>query len=254
MKIGRTVGAVLWFAISMVAGFAVAGERLTIAAAADLKAALPDVVALYAKRFPADEVELVFGSSGKFSTQIRSGAPFDLFFSADIDLPRGLVRDGLAAGEVVPYARGRIVLWSTRPELARTPLPALAAAPFARLAIANPKHAPYGQRAEEALRQAGVYDALAKRLVYGENIAQTAQFALSGNAELGIVALSLALTPELKARGHYALIDASLHRPLLQGFVITRRAAQSAAARRFAEFFASDDVQALLARHGFERP
>lgn len=254
MKMGRWVGTALVLAMNMLAGFAGAAERLTIAAAADLKAALPGVVALYAKRYPADAIDLVFGSSGKFNTQIRNGAPFDLFFSADIDLPRGLARDGFAAGEAVPYALGRIVLWSTRIELAKTPLAQLANAPFTRLAIANPKHAPYGQRAEEALRQAGVFDAVGKRLVYGENIAQTAQFALSGNAELGIIALSLALTPEMHWRGHYTLIDASLHRPLLQGFVITRRAANPAAARRFAEFFASEEVRLLLAQYGFEKP
>lgn len=254
MKMGRWVGTALVLAMSMLAGFAVAAERLTIAAAADLKAALPGVVALYAKRYPADQIDLVFGSSGKFNTQIRNGAPFDLFFSADIDLPRGLVHDGYTAGEAVPYALGRIVLWSTRIELAKTPLAQLANAPFTRLAIANPKHAPYGQRAEEALRQARVFDAVSKRLVYGENVAQTAQFALSGNAELAIIARSLALTPEMHWRGHYTLIDSSLHRPLLQGFVITRRAANSAAARRFAEFFASEDVRLLLAQYGFEKP
>lgn len=254
MNMGRWVVIAVVLAMNMLAGLAVAAERLTIAAAADLKAALPGVVALYAKRYPADQIDLVFGSSGKFNTQIRNGAPFDLFFSADIDLPRGLVHDGYTAGEAVPYALGRIVLWSTRIELAKTPLAQLANAPFTRLAIANPKHAPYGQRAEEALRQAGVFEAVNKRLVFGENVAQTAQFALSGNAELGIIALALALTPEMHWRGHYTLIDARLHRPLLQGFVITRRAANSAAARRFAEFFASEEVRLLLAQYGFEKP
>lgn len=254
MKMRRWVVTAVVLAMNMLSGFAGAAERLTVAAAADLKAALPGVVELYAKRYPADQVDLVFGSSGKFNTQIRNGAPFDLFFSADIDLPRALVRDGFATGEAIPYALGRIVLWSTRIELAKTPLAQLANAPFTRLAIANPKHAPYGQRAEEALRQAGVFDAVSKRLVFGENIAQTAQFALSGNAELGIIALSLALTPEMHWRGHYTLIDSSLHRPLLQGFVITRRAANSAAARRFADFFASEEVRLLLAQYGFEKP
>lgn len=254
MKMGRWVGTAVVLAMNMLGGLALAAERLTIAAAADLKAALPGVVALYAKRYPADQIDLVFGSSGKFNTQVRNGAPFDIFFSADIDLPHGLVRDGFTAGEAVPYALGRLVLWSTRIELAKTPLPQLANVPFTRLAIANPKHAPYGQRAEEALRQAGVFDAVSKRLIFGENIAQTAQFALSGNAELAIIALSLALTPEMQTRGHYTLIDARLHRPLLQGFVITRRGANSAAARRFADFFATDEVRVLLTQYGFAKP
>lgn len=254
MKIGRWGGAVVLLAMNMLAGFAVAAERLTIAAGTELQAALPGVLALYAKRYPADQIDLVFGSSGKLNTQIRNGAPFDLFFSADIDLPRGLVRDGFAVGEAIPYALGRIVLWSTRIELAKTPLSQLAKSPFTRLAIANPRYSPYGQRAEEALRQAGVFDAVSKRLVYGEDVAQTAQFALSGNAELGIIALSLALTPEMHWRGHYTLIDSRLHRPLRQGFVFTRRGANSSAARRFAEFFASEDVYLLLAQYGFERP
>ena len=254
MNIRQAIAQSVFLVITLMAGLASAGERLTIAAAADLKIALPEVVALYGQRQPADQVELIFGSSGKFATQIRNGAPFDLFFSADIELPRALLRDGFAVGEVVPYALGRLVLWSTRREVAALPLAQLAGGAISRLAIANPKHAPYGQRAAEALRAAGAYERIAGRLVYGENIAQTAQFALSGSADAGIIALGLALTPEMQARGHYVLIDAALHQPLLQGFVRTRHGAASAAAQRFADFMATNEVRSLLSRYGFSKP
>jgi len=229
-------------------------EKLTIAAAADLKFAMDDIVATFKQTYPADQVEVIYGSSGKFHTQIQQGAPYDLFFSADIGFPRDLAKAGLAASPVNPYALGRIVLWSANMDASKMTLVDLTDSRIARVAIANPKHAPYGKRAEEALRSAGLWEKVEPKLVYGENIAHTAQYVQTGNAQVGIIALSLALIPELTKRGGYWLVPDKLHEPLEQGFVITRRGEGIAAARRFAEYMGTQPARAGMTRYGFVLP
>ena len=250
----RMTGLFLLLAAQLLLPAAQAGERITVAAAADLKFALDEIVADFGRAHPDDTVEVVYGSSGKFATQIRQGAPFDLYFSADIAYPRALEADGLALGPTRAYAVGRIVLWSRSRDARALRLQDLADPALGRIAIANPRHAPYGKRAEEALRAAGVWDAVQPRLVQGENIAQTAQFVQTGNAAVGIIALSLALNPTLAAQGGYHLIDASLHAPLEQGFMLTRAAAGKPLAGAFAEFIGSEPARAVLQRYGFELP
>lgn len=231
-----------------------AGEKITIAAAADLKFALDEVVVLFNKAHPAGQVETIYGSSGKFQTQIRQGAPFDLYFSADIAYPRALKDEGFAGSEVQPYAVGRIVLWSPSRDASKMTLAGLADPAIRKIAIANPRHAPYGKRAEEALKAAGVWEKVEARLVYGENVAQAAQFVQTGNAQIGIVALSLALSPELAKQGGYALIPDKLHQPLEQGFIITKRAVANPLAQAFARFIAGQEARAIMTRYGFMLP
>ncbi|NWG32770.1 MAG: molybdate ABC transporter substrate-binding protein, partial [Rhodocyclaceae bacterium] len=223
-------------AVALLFGPMAQAEQVSIAAAADLKFAMDEIVAAFNNANPADEVKVVYGSSGKFHTQIQNGAPYDLFFSADIAFPRELVKAGFAASEVKPYAFGRIVLWSATMDASKMNLASLTDPKIARIAIANPKHAPYGKRAEEALRASGLWEKIEPKLVYGENISHTAQFVQTGNAQVGIIALSLAANPELAKRGGYWLIPDELHEPLEQGFIITRRAAGSGLARRFADY------------------
>jgi len=231
-----------------------AGEKITIAAAADLKFALDEIVVQFNKAHPADRVETIYGSSGKFQTQIRQGAPFDLYFSADIAYPRALKEESFAASEVQPYAVGRIVLWSPSRDAARMTLADLADPAIRKIAIANPKHAPYGKRAEEALKASGVWEKVEAKLVYGENVAQAAQFVQTGNAQAGIIALSLALSPELAKQGSYALIPDKLHQPLEQGFIITKRAAANPLAQAFARFMVGQEARAIMSRYGFVLP
>ncbi|WP_367026884.1 molybdate ABC transporter substrate-binding protein [Methylococcus sp. ANG] len=228
--------------------------KITVAAAADLKFAMDEIVATFKKSNAGEDVEVIYGSSGKFHTQIQEGAPYDLYFSADIGFPRELVNKGLAASEVKPYAFGRIVLWSATLDATRMNLSSLADSKFARIAIANPKHAPYGKRAEEALRAAGVWEQVEPKLVYGENIAATALFVQTGNAQIGVIALSLALNPELASKGGYWLIPDSLHEPLEQGFIITKRAESNPLARRFAEYMSGKEARAVMTRYGFVLP
>ena len=241
-------------AVDPVAGQRAVGSRhITLAAAADLHYAMDKVIAAYRHDHPADNIDVVYGASGQLLTQIEQGAPFELFFSADSDYPRQLVAHGSAGGQPVPYAVGRIVLWSASIDMHGVQLADLAQPRFGRIAIANPLHAPYGKRAEQALRSAGVWEQLQSRLVYGENIGQTAQFAQSGNARVGIVAQSLALDPAM-ARGSHALVPATAYQPLQQSFVLTRRGAGSALAQDFARYMQSAPARAILARYGFTLP
>jgi molybdate transport system substrate-binding protein len=250
MRPGLFVGLVLGLLLSPAAH---AGQ-ITIAAASDLKFAMDEIAASFRKAHPGDAVEVVYGSSGNFHAQIQQGAPFDLFFSADIAYPRELAQRGLAASEVKSYAIGRIVLWSASLDATRMTLASLTDPKITRIAIANPKHAPYGKRAEEALRAAGVWEKVEPKLVYGENIAQTAQYVQTGNAQVGIIALSLAVNPQLESKGGYWLIPDNLHQPLEQGFLITKRAAGNPLATRFADFMSSKPVRAIMMRHGFVLP
>jgi molybdate transport system substrate-binding protein len=231
-----------------------AAEKITIAAASDLKGCLDEIAADFRKAHADDEVEVVYGSSGKFKTQIEQGAPFDLFFSADIAFPQDLLKASLAVGEVHPYAIGRLVLWSKTIDASTLKVADLMRADIQKIAIANPQHAPYGKRAEEALRAGGVWEKVDGKLVFGENISQTAQFAESGNAQVGMIALSLVLGPELAGKGSYSLVPDSLHEPLEQGFVITKRAADNALAKAFADYMGSGQTRAVMVRYGFALP
>lgn len=236
------------------AGPAQAGQKITVAAAADLKFAMDEIILAFQRANPGDQVDVVYGSSGKFRTQIEQGAPYDLFFSADIAYPRALETAGFAATQTRPYALGRLVLWSPALDAGGMKLADLTAPGNTRIAIANPRHAPYGKRAEEALRAAGVWEQVAGKLVMGENIAQTAQFVQTGNAQIGLIALSLALSPELAGKGRYALVPDSLHLPLEQGFIVTRRAAGNGLAHRFAEHMGKPEARAVMVRYGFVLP
>lgn len=229
-------------------------EDLNIAAAADLKFALEDIKTVYVAAHPDDRVNLTFGSSGKLSTQIGQGAPFDLFFSADIQYPKQLVEAKQATSDVKPYALGRIVLWSNTVEASKLTLEDLKDGKFKHIALADPSHAPYGKRAEEALTASKLWDTLKPKLVYGENIAQTAQFVESGNADIGIIALSLALNPALSKQGGYHLIDDKLHEPLEQAFVITAYGKDNTAAQRFADYMQHPEARKVMVKYGFVLP
>ena len=229
-------------------------DKITVAAAADLKFAMDEIVIGFNKNHSGDEVMVVYGSSGKFHTQIQQGAPYDLFFSADIGFPRELAKQGQAASEVKPYAVGRIVLWSAEMDATKMTLASLADPKITKIAIANPKHAPYGKRAEETLRSAGLWEKMQPKLVFGENISQTAQYVQTGNAQVGIIALSLVLNPELSKKGGYYLIPDNMHNPLEQGYIITKRGGNKPLAKQFAEYMGSKQARGVMTKYGFVLP
>lgn len=224
---------------------------LRIAAAADLRYALDSLLVLFAAQSPAVSMAVTYGSSGKFYEQISHGAPFAIFFSADTHYPQQLQAQGLTLAAPVPYATGQLVLWSKTLDPAARGMATLLDPRLRKLALANPTHAPYGQRAVEVLRHYQLYDRLRPRLVYGENIAQTANYAASGAAEAGLIALALALSPELRAQGRYFLIPQSAYTPLAQCYVVLKGAGQHPAAARFAAFVASAPARAVLRAYGF---
>lgn len=229
----------------------------TIAAASDLKFALEEVAARF-ERDSGHRLRLVFGSSGNFYSQILQGAPFHVFLSADEDFVFRLAEAGRTVDRGRLYAHGRIGIMVPKgsPLKADGELKDLAAAlrdgRLVRFAIANPEHAPYGMRAREALQHAGLWQAIAPKLVYGENISQAAQFATSGSAQGGIIALSLARAPQVAALGEFALIPQDWHRPLAQRMVLVSNAPP--AARAFYDYLATPAAQEIMVRHGFAMP
>lgn len=244
----------LLFGLFSMAALAQKSERILIASASDLKFALDSVVVAFKKHDPRSVV-VTYGASGKLFEQISNSAPFDLYFSADIKYPQLLKERGFAASEVYPYGIGHIVLWSKRLDPSREGMKILLSSSVRKVAIANPEHAPYGRAARESLIFHGMLDEVQDRLVIGENISQTAQFATTGAADVGIIALSLALSPTMKKLGgYYWQIPESSHQPLLQGAIITKRAASNDLARAFLDFVKGAEAQAILAYFGFTKP
>lgn len=229
---------------------------MTVAAAADLIYAMNEIAANFQKAAGC-EVRVSTGSSGNFLTQIENGAPFDLFFSADMEYPKKLEAEGLAApGSTYPYAVGRIVLWvrnDSRLDIGKG-LEVLRDASIRKIAIANPQHAPYGLAAEEALRKAGVYDAIKDRLVLGENIAQAVQFVQSGNADAGILALSVAISRGFRNQGRYWIIPENLHAPIRQGAVVLRSSKNPEGAQALLAYMKTPAATTLLEQFGFAPP
>lgn len=228
-------------------------EKFTIAAASDLRFALDEVIVAYKLLHTEAEIEVIYGSSGKMTTQIIHGAPYDLFFSADIGFTQQLKAAGLAASEPEVYALGRLVLWSATTDASRLTLADLTRQQFKRIAIAQPAHAPYGMRAKEAMLAAGVWQQVQPKLVFAENIAQAAQMAKSGAADIAVIALSLVKFPDFKTQG-YALIPAQLHQPLTQGYVVTQKGKNKKNVLNFARFMASDSAHLIMKKYGFTMP
>lgn len=253
MRFARTLSAVT-ACLALLALRAAAAEPVRVAAASDLRYALAELRTQHVSARPGASIELVFGSSGKLAAQIANGAPFDLFFSADAAYPRRLRDKGLCAGEPRLYARGRLVVWCPREPAGSVTIADLAAPRFRKLAIANPRHAPYGHRARQALEKAGVLSAVEQRLVLGENVSQAAQLVESGAAEVGLVALSLLFNPSLERADRYTLVPESMHQPLDQSFCVLERAAANSEAVAFASYCESLAARDTLRRYGFATP
>jgi molybdate transport system substrate-binding protein len=229
---------------------------LTVVAASDLQSALPAIAAQFEKD-ARQKVTLSFAASGALFAQIQNGAPFDVFLSADIDYPRRLEATGLAEpGSLYQYASGHLVLWArsdsgidVRPGLVVLRTPAVK-----RIAIANPQTAPYGRAAVAALRHEGLYEQVQPKLVLGENISQTAQFAQSGNAQVGLISLSLALSPALNTVGSYADIPAAFYPPIQQAAVVVASSRQKTLARQFVDYLKRPSTMTTLQAFGFAVP
>ena len=232
-----------------------AQTTLHVAAAADLQPVLPPILAEF-EQATGIHAEGTYQASATLTTQIQNGAPFDVFLSADLGYPLKLIDAGLAEGlesktGPVTYAKGTLVLWERKDSKLLPPSLALLNDPnLKRLAIANPVRAPYGRAAVAALNSLKLYDELKPRLVTGDNIAQTAQFADSGNADAGLISLTGALTTQMSADGSYFVMPRELYPPIEQGAVIVTKTTQHAAAQKLLEFLLSKSVQAELQKSG----
>ncbi|MGH9773529.1 MAG: molybdate ABC transporter substrate-binding protein [Candidatus Acidiferrales bacterium] len=233
------------------------GRSLRIAAAADLRYAFEELRVKFEKKTGIDIV-LTYGSSGDFYSQLAEGAPFDLFFSADLEYAKKLDAQQLTEpGSLDRYAIGRIVLWipeNSPIDVARLQMNALLDPSVRKIAVANPEHAPYGRAAVAAIKHSGLYEKISDKFVFGENISQTAQFVESGNAQIGVIALSLAVAPAMQGKGAYWKIPGDFYEPIQQGAVIMKSSPNKASARAFLDFLQSADGKEAMRRYGFEIP
>jgi molybdate transport system substrate-binding protein len=231
-------------------------QEITVAAAADLQFAMQDVAARFQKE-TGKTVNVTYGSSGNFFQQIQNGAPFDMFFSANLDYPKKLEAAGLIEpGSFYPYANGKIVIWvkdESRLDL-KSGMQVLLDPSVKKIAVANPQHAPYGQAAVAAMQKANIYEKVKDRFVLGENISQTASLVVSGAADVGIVALSLALSPNMKDKGRYAEVPGTEYPPIAQACVILKSSRNKETAGQFLSYFKSDAVGDVLRTYGFDVP
>jgi molybdate transport system substrate-binding protein len=233
-----------------------AGDTLVIAAAANFVYVLDPLNAQFKKLEPATDVTVVTGSSGNLVAQIKNGAPFDLFLSADMQFPEALIKSGFGEKETLTrFAVGRLVLWTTKPGLELSSLADAVRSPAVqKLAIANVETAPYGRAAKETLVKLGIWTAVEPKIVTGENITQTAQFVETGNADAGFVAMSLVLSPKLKDKGVWLEVPAGLYAPLDHGAVITRHGRDNPAAQHYLMFLHSAAAREILGRFGYRVP
>jgi molybdate transport system substrate-binding protein len=242
----------LLFALLALAATAVHAGEVSVAVAANLAPAMQDIAAAFA-RDTGNKAVLSFGSTGRFYAQVNSGAPFQVLLAADEATPAKLEREGAAvSGTRFTYATGRLVLWSATPGVVDDRGAVLRAPGTGRIAIADPRLAPYGAAAMQAMRKLGVADSLAPRLVMGDSVGQAYQFASTGNAQLGFVALSQVMAGGRIARGSAWIVPADLHDPIRQDAVLLARGKGNAAAIALLDYLRSDAARAILRSHGYE--
>jgi molybdate transport system substrate-binding protein len=232
-----------------------AAGSLAIAVAANVQFAFHDLQVAFTRDTGID-VQTIIGSSGKITAQVRNGAPFDVFLSADMDYPQTLHNEGLASSAPIVYAYGTLVLWSMS-DLDLTPgLKVLADPKVSKVAIANPKVAPYGRAAMQALAHYRVANAVQEKVVFGENVSQVNQYVYSQNVTAGITAKSVVLSPIMRGKGHWIEVPPDTYQPIAQGVVILKHGTDNAEmdCKRFILFLASATARKILAGYGYGLP
>ncbi len=248
----RMLGAV---ALLLLCGAAAAAQPVTVAVAANVKNAFEEVAAEFRKE-TGIEVQGVFGASGKIVAQVKSGAPYDVFLSADTEYPEALYKEGLATAAPRVYATGVLVLWTRKDIDLGKGMAAVSDPAVAKVAIANPKLAPYGRAAMQALEKAGLAKAAEPKLVYGDSIGQTLQFADTGAADIAFVAKSLVIIPEMAGRGKWVEVPRGSYDAIAQAVVVLKHGAecQPDAARKFVDFLFTPKARAIFEKYGYVLP
>jgi len=237
--------------LSMAAGISLQAQTVKIASAGNLRFVMEEIKIMYSGVNPNADIVLNFGSSGGLFQQIANGADFDIFMAADKIYPDKLKAQGKISGDVKTYAFGKLVLWSNTVDVSKG-LDILAAKSVKRIAIANPGVAPYGDRSVQCLKYNNLYEKVKNKIVYADNIAQAAQYVQTGNAEAGFIALSLAMSPEMK--GNYYVLDIKCYKPVEQAMVLIKRRQSNPEAVRFMNYILSAESKPVFERYGYLLP
>ncbi len=225
---------------------------ISIAAAANLRDAMNEMKSLYMNENPTIKININYGGSGMLVQQIVNGAGYDIFFSADELYPKRLHDGGYTLNEPVQYACGLLLLYSRSIDVAKSGMKSFSLSNIARIAVANPSAAPYGERAIEAFKNAKIYDTIKNKIIYGENIGATAQYIFSGNADIGIIALSQAKSPSAQSDGYSYLIPEELYSPIIQSCVLIKQKSKKTDATKFLEFVLSEQCQPIWTKYGYK--
>ncbi|UFS63787.1 molybdate ABC transporter substrate-binding protein [Sulfurimonas sp. HSL-3221] len=240
------------FLLLLLSFSAIAGE-INIAVAANVSYAIDELKTVFAKHYPDTKVQVTLGSSGKLTAQIKNGAPYGLFMAANMKYPASLYADGIAVTKPVVYAQGALAYLSAKPMDFSKGIALVADNSVSKIAIANPKTAPYGTAAVEAMQKGGVYDAAETKFVYAESISQTVTYALTA-ADVGFIAKSSLYSPKMaqyKENVNWASVDPALYTPIKQGVVLLKNAGKSVEYKAFYDFMLSDEAKAILRRYGY---
>ena len=241
---------IISFAI-LVATLSLSAQKVNVAAAANLRYVLEEIKTAYVKQHPKAKVNLTFGASGMLVQQIQNGASFDFFMAADNEFPVKLKDKGLTTGAMSTYAFGKLAIYSTSLDVEKLGLGVLKNPSVKKIAIANPETAPYGERSIELLKSQKLYESLKSKIVLGENISQTAQFAFTGNVEIGFIALSLAMAPEMTGKGNYYIIPQNLYKPIEQACILIKTPVLNTEASRFRKFVLSASTKVIWEKWGY---
>lgn len=255
MNFNRILASVLLFSLLLLQAGLAAAEPLAVAVAANVKYAFADLQTAFTKS-TGIEIQSTFSSSGKLTAQIKSGAPFDVFMSADMEFPEALYKDGMASAAPTVYANGVLVLWTLNPLDLGKGIQILKDPAIQKVAIANPKLAPYGREAINALEHFKLREAVEPRLVYGESISQVNQYIDSKATDIGFTAKSVVLAPEVAGKGKWIELPKDSYQPIAQGAVILKHGAEThpEAAKRFMAFLASPTARAIFEKYGYLLP
>lgn len=235
---------------ALVLSVSMSAQVIRVAAAANLKFVMEEIKAQYQKENPKSKVDITYGSSGSLVQQILNGANFDFFMAADKEFPVKIQAKGATIGAVKTYAYGKLVMWSRSVDVAKG-TSILTSGAVKKIAIANPKTAPYGEHSVEFLKKKGLLDDLTPKIVYADNISQAAQFAFSGNAEIGFTAMSLVLAPDMKAAGKYYEIPASEYTPIEQACVLIKKKQYNPSASKFMKYVLDPKVKGIWEKWGY---